>query len=859
MKHLFLFLCLSATVCLSAQSQPDILINEVMANPKGLLLLPETEYVELYNTTEQPITLTDWWFIYDQTNVRLGELTLPAGGYVVLYRSNRAIEVAENGLRMPLDKFPYQLNNNGKRLQLYDASWVLHDEVYYPKALVAISWERYGEEWVSCMDERGGTPGAANSCGVPTGDTPETPEESEEPEEPSEEPAEEPDEPEEPDTPESPTLPDVPDTPEEPEEDPEATASYAADCLWINEVMADPKGLENLPQTEYVELVNRSDQPIELANWQFVYGDKPTVLTEYTLPAHSYVVLYRTGREIKVDAQGGELPLAKFPSALLNTGKELSLLDPTGQVIDQIAYEKAKPGVAWERSEQGFYLSTDPRGGTPGAANSPQTVTAPEEPDTPEDPDSPTEPDSSEEPDTPEEPKEPDTPEEADKPETPVQPYAKGVVWINEVMADPNGLERLPQTEYVELANRSDQPVPLKGWQFLYGDKPTVLPAFTLPAEGYVVLYRKGREMQVDEPGVALPLADFPSALLNTGKELSLIDPIGQVIDQLAYEKAKAGVAWERSEEGFYLSTDLRGGTPGSHNSLPSDTQTDASVTGPLVQPGEIILNELLPAPFAEGSEYIELYNRSQQALSLAGLALATRKADGSLSTVYPLSSITTPLESGAYALLSKSLSGVTEFYLISSPQALHELKLPVLANNGATLVLFRTKDLTVIDEVTYSPKWHDSVIKDPKGVALERIDPDRPTQEATNWHSAAASAGYGTPGYRNSQQMLSTISLHGFERPNWSESERSYLLRYQLAAAGYRCRIWVFDTMGRRVAEIANLTTLATEGTLRWDGLGQDGSRPRPGIYIFYAELYLPDGTTQRQREVFLVHSSNY
>ena len=641
MKHLFPFLCLHISTCLYAQSPSDILINEIMANPKGLVSLPETEYVELYNTTEQAISLTDWWFVYDKTQVKLSELTVPAGGYVVLYRANRAITVAPNGLQMPLEKFPAQLNNNGKLLQLYDANGVLHDEVYYDKAIAAVSWERCGEEWISCTDERGGTPGEGNSCRASNNETPITPEEPEEP-----------------------------------------APTYTTGCIWINEVMADPNGLVALPQTEYVELHNRSDQRINLENWQFRYGDKPTLLTDYKLPAQGYVVLYRSGREIKVDAQGGALPLEKFPSALLNAGKTLSLVDPTGQVIDQITYEKAKAGIAWERSATGLYLSTDPRGGTPGATNSAPTSPTPDEPTDPEMPDEPTT---------------PDTPETPDNNETPIEASS--------------------------------------------------------------------------------------------------------------------------------------------------------------VQPGEIILNELLPAPFAEGSEYIELYNRSQQTLSLTGLALATRKADGSISTLYPLSAITTPLEPGGYVLLSKLLSGVEAFYLISSPQALHEVKLPVLANNGATVVLLRLTDLTVIDEVSYSPKWHDSAIKDPKGVALERLDPDKPTQDATNWHSAAESAGYGTPGYRNSQQLLPSSTQNGFERPYWSDSERSYLLRYQLADAGYRCRIWVFDTMGRRIAEIANLSTLATEGTLRWDGIGYDGSRPKPGIYIVYAERFLPKGTRHTQREVFLIH----
>ena len=132
MKQLFLFLCLHIFTCLYAQSQSDIIINEVMANPKGLILLPETEYIELHNTTKQAISLTGWWLVYGQTQVKLSELALPAEGYVVLFRSNRTIQVETNGLQMPLEKFPYQLNNDGKLLQLYDADWALHDEVYYP-------------------------------------------------------------------------------------------------------------------------------------------------------------------------------------------------------------------------------------------------------------------------------------------------------------------------------------------------------------------------------------------------------------------------------------------------------------------------------------------------------------------------------------------------------------------------------------------------------------------------------------------------------------------------------------------------------------------------------------------------------
>ena len=53
---------------------------------------------------------------------------------------------------------------------------------------------------------------------------------------------------------------------------------------------------------------------------------------------------------------------------------------------------------------------------------------------------------------------------------------------------------------------------------------------------------------------------------------------------------------------------------------------------------------------------------------------LLLRKSDGTLSSHYPLSSIVSPVEPQDYVLLTKSMGGVSDFYLISSPDALHEL-----------------------------------------------------------------------------------------------------------------------------------------------------------------------------------------
>ncbi|MDR1403136.1 MAG: lamin tail domain-containing protein [Tannerellaceae bacterium] len=271
-------------------------------------------------------------------------------------------------------------------------------------------------------------------------------------------------------------------------------------------------------------------------------------------------------------------------------------------------------------------------------------------------------------------------------------------------------------------------------------------------------------------------------------------------------------------------------------------------------EPGELIFNELLPNPFTGGSEYIELYNRSRRPISLNGLAIATRKPDGSLNTHYPLTGTKAVVEEGGYVLLSKDVEGVKPFYFISSPAVLYEVKLPVLANTSATLVLFRKTDGVILDEASYSSKWHAASIKDPKGIALERIDPNASTQEISNWTSATAMAGYGTPGYQNSQYKKEDNPATHIEPPVLA-SDGLYHIRYQLNNPDYHCRSYVYDLNGRRVAEIANHQLLGLEGEVVWNGKGADSMRLFTGLYIIYIELYnYRDGQMVRYKKPFLI-----
>ena len=916
-------------------SPGDVLINEVMADPRGLMKLPATEYVELHNTTDHEINLEGWAFVYDKTSIPLPDTELSAGGYAVLYKAGREISVADGAAEVAVKRFPANMINAGKPLALKDPSGTVIHSYTYPKAKAGRSIERgEGDKWHLSSDPRGGTPGEENSEGAL----------------------------------------DKPDKPEKPKASP-------GDVL-INEVMADPRGLTKLPATEYVELRNTTDHEIDLEGWAFVYDKTIIPLPDTELSAGGYAVLYKAGREISVADGAAEVAVKRFPANMINAGKPLALKDPSGTVIHSYTYPKAKAGRSIERGEgDTWHLSSDPRGGTPGEENS---EGAPDKPDKSEKPKaSPGDvlinevmadphgltklpateyvelhnttdheinledwafvydktsiplPDTelsaggyavlykagreisvadgaaevavkrfpanminagkplalkdpsgtvihsytypkakagrsiergegdkwhlSSDPrgGTPGEENSEGAPDKPDEPEK--EKSSPGDVLINEVMADSRGLTKLPATEYVELHNMTDHEIDLEGWAFVYDKTSIPLPDAELSAGGYAVLYKAGREISVADGAAEVAVKRFPANMINAGKPLALKDPSGTVIHSYTYPKAKAGRSIERGEgDKWHLSSDPRGGTPGEENSegAPDKPDEPNKPNEPdateQVEPREIILNEILFDPQPRGSEYIELYNRSDRTLSTHGLAIALRKSDGHLGTRHSLTSLATTLAPGDYLVLTSDPNGVTSLIRTPALDAIRRFKLPALNNQGATIVLLRTADSTVVDEVTYSAKWHSSAVKIRRGVALERISPDGSSQEAANWTSASSETGYGTPGYKNSQSgtSLQIAESATISEPEYNASTRDYLIRYRMDKPDYRCQMAVYSGNGQKVAVIANNQLLTPEGEIRWDGAGLT-----PGVYVFYVELYHPDGSSQHIRKPLLVH----
>ena len=156
------------------------------------------------------------------------------------------------------------------------------------------------------------------------------------------------------------------------------------------------------------------------------------------------------------------------------------------------------------------------------------------------------------------------------------------------------------------------------------------------------------------------------------------------------------------------------------------------------VDRGDVVINEIMYAPSPASNEFIEIHNRSSEAVALRHLEYAD--ANRSFS---PITSADTLLAPGGYAVLARdSAAFVTAFPAAS---AFTPPGWDALNNGGDTVFLRHAPSGTVVDSVPYDPDWGGS-----DGASLERIDPAGPSTRALNFNTTEAPGG-GTPGDENS------------------------------------------------------------------------------------------------------------
>ncbi|HLO37636.1 MAG TPA: lamin tail domain-containing protein [Lacibacter sp.] len=289
-----------------------------------------------------------------------------------------------------------------------------------------------------------------------------------------------------------------------------------------------------------------------------------------------------------------------------------------------------------------------------------------------------------------------------------------------------------------------------------------------------------------------------------------------------------------------------------SGNSIAAFNNTKVGLNSAVVA-NDIIINEILFNPTTDGTDYVEIYNRSNKIINLKTLLLANRSSAGVLANMRALTTTDRVMFPGEYLVLSEDEAIVTRQFTAKNLSAfLNISSMPSYSDDKGNVVLSDNAGL-VIDELAYDDKWHFPLISNSEGVALERIDPNAATQNKDNWHSAAKDVGYGTPTYQNSQFRLDlqvqgdvTVTPEVFS-PDNDGTDDFLTITYRFPETGYVMNITVFDAGGRPVKALQRNAICSQQGNFRWDGLNDKLQQLPLGPYVIFSEVFNLQGKVKR------------
>jgi hypothetical protein len=416
----------------------------------------------------------------------------------------------------------------------------------------------------------------------------------------------------------------------------------------INEIQYDPPQTGVDASFEWLELLNCTSQTIDLTNWKISDNHDADTISSLTIPPGGFAVVAASADFYSnfPDFSGNIVFIAdtSIGNGLSNTGDRLTLLDPTGKIIDALSYgdddtimlppcQDVPEGHSLERQPAGldtnqasdFVDNTTPSPGygLPSATEMPTPSSSPSPSPTPTS--TPTPPSTS----TPI-PTSTPTPPPTIMPSptftavptatlspapSPVPaltpnptPANEGDIVINEVQYDP------PQTgvesafEWVELFNHTSRTVDLTDWKISDNHETDSISSLTLPPGGFAVAAAR-TDFYTNFPsfsGTIIFMTDgsIGNGLSNTGDRIILLDPTGKIIDALSYGDDNAimsppcrdvpeGHSLERQPAG--LDTNQAGNfvdnaTPSPGYSLPSATPTPTPTPTPSLTPTPTII-----------------------------------------------------------------------------------------------------------------------------------------------------------------------------------------------------------------------------------------------------------------------------
>jgi hypothetical protein len=487
-------------------------------------------------------------------------------------------------------------------------------------------------------------------------------------------------------------------------------------AIVITEVMFDPEQPASERNSEWFEIANLGEEPVELGGWTITGGDYLThTITSLTVGAGQSVVLAANG---DTSVNGGVTADYVYGTGvpLYNASGRVVLKSTSGAVVDRVDWSAARGfpiprgrsialgfasadnalGANWCESVDRF---GDGDFGTPGAANSCE------------------------------------------------RPAAPPALQISEIMRNPAAVGD-SAGEWIEIHNPTAHDVDLSGWSIDDGasDLHIVRGTVVVAAGGYVVI---GRSTDTARNGGApVDYSYGGSFVLGNGADsIALHDAHGVPVDEVGWD---AGASWIRPngasmarlgggwcESGPQFGAGDRG-TPGAANDCTQLAHVD------------VVINEVHIDPNAvsdTAGEWLELYNATDIVVDINGWVL--RDDDFDAHTITAGGSLL--IQPGGVVVLGRDRSTTING---AAPVAYSFDSAFPLSNEADEISLFDA-ELVPVDRVTWTAS---RPLPAAPGASASLRDPAADNSEPANWCTSVAS--YGTRGELGTPADLNSCEL---------------------------------------------------------------------------------------------------
>lgn len=434
--------------------------------------------------------------------------------------------------------------------------------------------------------------------------------------------------------------------------------------------------------------------------------------------------------------------------------------------------------------------------------------------------------------------------------------YSQHSIIINEFMFNP----RSGESEWIEFFNTSGSDVNIKNWTVSdisprISQKLLIDYDYIIQPQEYFTIARDTVNFPISK---STNVFEIPFGSLGNSEDgIIILDRNGNVIDSIFYTRnwyTIRGQSQERIDTGtsgndstnWLPSMDVTGGSPGRVNSTNNIVEYSDN---------QVVINEIMFAPAAGNSEFVELLNLSDEVIDLGGWAF--QEAGGESIRI----SNKLLLQPGAYFVFTADSSIVANYNYLKDDEFLSILNMSDLQlSNTSDRIIISDAFRNVIDSLTYFDSWHNKNILSDQDRSLERINPFIPGDNQNNWSSSVADEG-ATPGIENSiftkksaHTSNITIEPNPFS-PDNDGFEDFTIISYNLKSVTSQIRVKIYDDHGRLVRILSNNMASGSSGDILFDGLDDSGRPLRIGMYIVYLEaIESNSGTVEAMKKVLVV-----